>query len=1391
MKRGVHILLTVLLISACTRADAQEPSNKGTDFWVGYGHNGYMEPVPPGSAMDPALRDNQQMVLYFSAEEKEATVTVTVNNTTWTRTYVVPPHTVVISDYMPKGNDATEVDCRLYRDELAGGSEGVYTSHGIHIHSDVPVVAYAHTIAVGSSGATMLMPVNTWGYSYMSLNSNQTGGYYSWAFVVADHDNTRVEITPAVKTRAGNNIATPFYVMLNKGEIYQVLGEKGAAGPGGGGGFEMSGARFKSIDNGSGQCYPIAVFSGSSFTTDSMSCGGGYLEADMQQVFPTQAWGKRYLTAPTSREDKPAVTVVNAYKILVSDVTTVVKLNGKVLNGLKRNYYYYESTTADLIEANKPVMVAQFIPGGSESSSCAGSNPNSDPDMIYLSPVDQGIDKIGFYRNNQVNIVSNYLTLIVPNRGTGLSSLRVDGMPLTGLPASAYYTYTHPRLPDYSVVVRRWSGFAPAPAAPPGQCLVSGDSAFTAVTYGLGPQESYAYNAGTHIYNLDARSSIRNTLSASAQPNAFTCVNTPVSISALVAYQPTKIVWKLSALAGIVTPAADVTDNAPISVGTVEVNGGIYYKYTLAGDYRFNAADSFYLPVVFTSPEIEKCDHSEEILLRIEVKPKPVVDYAFSRNTNCSLDTVHFTGTEKSVDGYTLQTWNWLFPDATTATGIKAAHLLAAGADQPVTLTAVTMEGCVADTLKKIIVYAPPKADFSVSPATICEKGAYTYTGTATYEGTGSLQWLWIAGNGNSQTTSINSTKPEVYNLAGDYTVKLVVKAGDFCVSDTVKKIVTVYGAPKVDITYPAGCLPKDGIVTFTNNSTASNGQTITSHLWNFGDADATADNPNTASIASPSHKYSKYGEYAIRYQAESSNGCKTDTTIKATFNLAPTFNYTSLAPVCENAAAVSVAKASVTNNVPYTGIYKGPGTTAEGMFTPSQAGAGIHTIWFICTAASGCIDSVKQTIQVYPTPRAAYSFTNNACVGDAVTFTSTATVSSDDVITKWSWDLGDNSKTDKTTGAAFDHPYAAYGNYKAVLIVTSNHNCVSKPDSQIVAIQPLPLVDFMVPDTICLPGGAAVFTNKSTIPSNGTLNYTWDFGDGTGTSTVVNPSHVYAAGGSYNVRLTAASAYGCRNAASKLADKFSQRPVAAFTAAPQEICQGAEVKFTDASTATGSAVSKWNWEFGDGTTSTVKAPAKKYTQAGSFTAVLLVRNAQGCASLTTSKSIKVHAQPVIDAGSSFMVKEGDQVQFTASSNAAYTYQWFPVTGLSSATALQPLLRVTQDMTYTLTATGEFNCTATDTMTVKILRDIAPPNAFTPNGDGVHDVWEIPYLSAYADAMVDVFNRYGQNVYHSKGYTIPWNGRMNGKDVPAGTYYYIINLGAGIKPLTGSVTIIR
>ena len=82
-------------------------------------------------------------------------------------------------------------------------------------------------------------------------------------------------------------------------------------------------------------------------------------------------------------------------------------------------------------------------------------------------------------------------------------------------------------------------------------------------------------------------------------------------------------------------------------------------------------------------------------------------------------------------------------------------------------------------------------------------------------------------------------------------------------------------------------------------------------------------------------------------------------------------------------------------------------------------------------------------------------------------------------------------------------------------------------------------------------------------------------------------------------------------------------------------------------------------------------------------------------------------------------------------------------------------------------------------------------NAMTPNGDGINDVFHVENLDKYPDCRVEIFTRWGEKVYESKGYTEPWNGTRNGKPMPLGAYYYIIYLSKDEAPISGSITIIK
>jgi gliding motility-associated-like protein len=112
-------------------------------------------------------------------------------------------------------------------------------------------------------------------------------------------------------------------------------------------------------------------------------------------------------------------------------------------------------------------------------------------------------------------------------------------------------------------------------------------------------------------------------------------------------------------------------------------------------------------------------------------------------------------------------------------------------------------------------------------------------------------------------------------------------------------------------------------------------------------------------------------------------------------------------------------------------------------------------------------------------------------------------------------------------------------------------------------------------------------------------------------------------------------------------------------------------------------------------------------------------------------------------------------------------------------------------MVYTLTVRSDRDCETSDQVAVKLLLKPVIPNIFSPNGDGINDRWVIEHLESYPGCIIQLFNRYGQQVLKMVNYTTPWDGKINGKDAPVGTYYYIIDPRNGRQPMTGYVDIIR
>jgi gliding motility-associated-like protein len=671
-----------------------------------------------------------------------------------------------------------------------------------------------------------------------------------------------------------------------------------------------------------------------------------------------------------------------------------------------------------------------------------------------------------------------------------------------------------------------------------------------------------------------------------------------------------------------------------------------------------------------------------------------------------------------------------------------------------------------------IIINPNPISNFKNT--SVCNGSPTVFTDSSKTAGGVINTWSWSFGDGNPANNTQNPSY--TYINAGNYSATLIVN-NNFGCSDTIIKPVQVYYNPVASFTHQDVCL-RDSMY-FTNTSTVDPSTSIASYLWVFGDGSP------TSNLKNPAHYYSTKGTYTVTLVTTTIDGCSNAAIVTVNNFDTPTSVFTYSNTCLANSAVFTNASTPPTMGTLANWSWNfGDGSPLNTTVSSPQHlynAPGNYQVTLITHSSNlGCPDTLQDSITVYPMPFANFNFTN-VCLHDAMNFNDSSIVASGS-IASWSWNFGDGSTLATIQNPS--HTYTSPGTYSVSLIVTTNNGCKDTALKSVV-VHPLPVAQFSRVN-VC-DGTSVQFNNLSTIAVPDIMQtWTYNYGDGN-SGTIPSPSHLYAAPGSYTVKLVTVTGFGCSDSISKLSI-VHPNPVTDFVTPNPIGCEPLCVNFKDTSTILTGLNAQYLWNVGDGSAAhTTPTFTHCYTNdsvfaANTFNVTLTVTSDSGCVTTKVKNNfITVYPNPK----ASFSVEPESTtitdpvITFKDLSTGATIWGW-NFGDNTTSTIEHPTPHTYQDTgTYviTLITSTQYSCIDTTHQTVTIEPDFMfyIPSAFTPDGDGINDYFTGKGVFIKEFEM-SIFDRWGNLIFFSDDINKPWDGKANHGTEPAQRDVYVYSI---------------
>lgn len=696
-------------------------------------------------------------------------------------------------------------------------------------------------------------------------------------------------------------------------------------------------------------------------------------------------------------------------------------------------------------------------------------------------------------------------------------------------------------------------------------------------------------------------------------------------------------------------------------------NNALVFEAPAGGGYSSTPLGPF--DRVFTTPGVYRvrleirdntttCESSDEVRVRVFEKPQP----AFTASQVCAGNATAFAdaSTLNPVNFEQIVSWEWdMDYDGVTFTKDPALdnqqnfnHTFPAAGSYRVALRIATNQGggCAQIGEQTVIVDPAPVASITSDRTTGCSTLTIRFTNNSIAgQPVQVKEYQWEVDDGlGFQVDSIQHPGDPGFSASfirdfenttstdKTYTVRLRVISVNDCEQVSVPIAITVNPGPTsgfVSLNYSpfnSNCSPVSVDFSVDAHTQSLN---PSEYQWTIADASGPVDQVSTGTTPSLTYSFVNSSQlikdFLITLRAVLPGGCVGDSTRIIRVSPVPTsaFSIDTVHYDCDKMVLHLDAAQKGLVEYEWTIAINGVivlNTTAEGdqfdyEVTRSNTTDQTVEVKLVTTNVANCPSS--ETVQSVVVPRG--NAMNASFTATPLTQTlpnKTVTINNTTTPGPWeySWDFGDG--TTSTNPAITSHTYATFGSYTITLRVKdSDCEDTHAVSIQIETVPPVLEFDYLPPSG-CAPLTVS-FVNRSQFADPAT--YFWEFGTNQGTSRAVNPTYTYFEPGIYSVTLTASNGMGDTVSITKSQIiEVLESPVAQFGVYPHQVDIPGDILYTSNRSlgATG-----YQWDFGDGSTSTEFEPEHKYLDEGMFTIELIASSPNGCAD-TARLASPVHA---------------------------------------------------------------------------------------------------------------------------------------------------------------------